>query len=388
MKKNAQRADGRYKAAVSLGKGKYKYVYAKSNRELDRKVAELKVKLGKGVDVHAERDSLKEWIDRWLQHKKYEVSESRMTAYKCSVKRLEPLYNVPIGKIRAADLQDIAFDMFEQGLAAKTIKDFKNATNQVFKMAIDNRVLDFNPAANIKVYSSAPQETRRALTKEEQEWINAPSEKRGHIAAMIMLYAGLRRGELIPLQWTDVDLENRTISVTKSVKIVNNQSVIKQGGKSKSATRIVYIPQILVDYLRKLPRTTSLFVCPSADGVMLSERGYLRMWDSYYKELNYKFGDFTNVMVTDRKTKKLKQYVKPENLYDPKGVPIVINKITAHMLRHTFITNMYLAGVDVLTAKEQAGHSDIQTTLNIYTHLDGIYKKKEISKLDQFYAAK
>ena len=69
-------------------------------------------------------------------------------------------------------------------------------------------------------------------------------------------------------------------------------------------------------------------------------------------------------------------------------MPIVIDKITAHMLRHTFITNMYLAGVDVLTAKEQAGHSDIQTTLNIYTHLDGIYKKKEISKLDQFYAAK
>lgn len=388
MKKNAQRADGRYKAAVSLGKGKYKYVYAKSNRELDRKVAELKVKLGKGVDVHAERDSLEEWIERWLQHKKYEVSESRMTAYKCSVKRLEPLYNVPIGKIRAADLQDIAFEMFEQGLAAKTIKDFKNATNQVFKMAIDNRVLDFNPAANIKVYSSAPQESRRALTKEEQEWINAPSEKRGHIAAMIMLYAGLRRGELIPLMWTDIDLENRTISVTKSVKIVNNQSVIKQGGKSKSATRIVYIPQILVDYLKTVPRTTSLFVCPSADGKILSETGYFRMWSSYFKELNYKFGDFTNVMVTDRRTKKLKQYIKPENLCDPKGVPIVIDNITAHMLRHTFITNMYLAGVDVLTAKEQAGHSDIQTTLNIYTHLDGVYKKKEISKLDQFYAAK
>ena len=172
MKKYTQRKDGRYQAKVHIGKGQYTYLYDTSVKKLDKKVAELKIKLGKGVDVHAERDSLKEWIDRWLQHKKYEVSESRMTAYKCSVKRLEPLYNVPIGKIRAADLQDIAFDMFEQGLAAKTIKDFKNATNQVFKMAIDNRVLDFNPAANIKVYSNAPQKTRRTLTKEEQEKIS------------------------------------------------------------------------------------------------------------------------------------------------------------------------------------------------------------------------
>ena len=49
---------------------------------------------------------------------------------------------------------------------------------------------------------------------------------------------------------------------------------------------------------------------------------------------------------------------------------------------------LIVAGVDVLTAKEQAGHADIQTTLNIYTHLDSVYKKKEVAKMDEFFAAK
>ena len=385
MKKNTKRPDGRYQAKVSLGNGKYKYLYANSNRELERKVTELKIKLGKGVDVKAERDTLEEWADRWLKMKKYEVTEGRLQSYKCALKHLEPLYNAPISKIRSADLQEIALDMFDKGYAAKTIKDFKNAANQVFKMAIDNRVLEFNPAANIKVYDAAPETSRRALTAAEQEWITAPSDNRGHLAAMIMLYAGLRRGELIPLLWTDIDIDAKTISITKSVKMVNGKSVLKQGGKTKKSTRIVYIPQLLVDYLESLPRGTNLIVCPSSKGTMLTDSGWKRMWESYQNELNWKFGDFSKIIETDDDGNK-KPYTLPKSKFNPHAVPKVIPNITAHMLRHTFITNMYLAGVDVLTAKEQAGHADIQTTLNIYTHLDSIYKKKEIAKLDDFYA--
>ena len=63
---------------------------------------------------------------------------------------------------------------------------------------------------------------------------------------------------------------------------------------------------------------------------------------------------------------------------------MIIPTFTPHQLRHTYITMLYLAGVDVMTAKEQAGHSDIQTTLNIYTHLDKNHKQKNIDKLNNF----
>ena len=54
------------------------------------------------------------------------------------------------------------------------------------------------------------------------------------------------------------------------------------------------------------------------------------------------------------------------------------------MLRHTFCTMLYFAGVDVLTAQQQMGHSDAKTTLGIYTHLDSIHKRKQMSKLDDY----
>ena len=55
------------------------------------------------------------------------------------------------------------------------------------------------------------------------------------------------------------------------------------------------------------------------------------------------------------------------------------------MLRHTFCTNMYLAGVDILTAQHQMGHSDIKTTLSIYTHISENFAKDEMKKLDSFF---
>ena len=67
--------------------------------------------------------------------------------------------------------------------------------------------------------------------------------------------------------------------------------------------------------------------------------------------------------------------------------PQTITPITAHWLRHTFATLLYLSGVDVLTAKDQLGHADVKITLNIYTHLDNVYKDKNIVKLDSYLDA-
>ena len=73
--------------------------------------------------------------------------------------------------------------------------------------------------------------------------------------------------------------------------------------------------------------------------------------------------------------------------YSPEKLPMVIETFTAHQLRHTYITMLYMAGIDVLTAKEQAGHADIQTTLGIYTHLNSEYKLHNLTKFDLFLNA-
>ena len=384
MIKNTKRKDGRVKASVYLGNGKYKYVYASNNRELDRKVQEIKLQLGKGIDVSAERDTFGQWAEHWLKLKKLEVSNGRYNTYSYRVKNLAPIASMRIGKIRTADIQDIIIGLSADGYALKTLKDVKNAASQIFRLAVDNRVIDYNPAISVKLPAEAPKETRRALTTEEQQWILAPSENRGKRAAMIMMYAGLRRGELIPLLWTDINLEKKTINVNKAVEMINGKSVVKDCTKTAAGMRTVYIPQVLADYLAAEPRNNSLLVCPNASGGMMSESAYKRVWDSYLAELNFKFGDFSNVLVPNEQSGKMEQYNKPKSRFAPQKIPFVIPRITAHMLRHTFITLMYIAGVDLLTAKEQAGHADVQTTMEIYTHLDSIYKSKQIEKLDEY----
>lgn len=382
-----RRKDGRLCAKVAIGNGKSKFVYAQTKKELDRKVTELKIKLGKGVDIGADKDTFIEWAERWLKYKKTTLSVGRYKVCQYRINNLESIHYIPITKLKAADIQDIVYDLHAHGLSEYIMKEVKNTAKQVIQLAIDNRVLDYNCALAVKIPQTVPGETRRALTEEEQAWISAPSQCRGHRMAMIMMYAGLRRGEMIALTWPDIDFQEKTITVNKAVEFDNNRPIVKSRTKTEAGMRTVFIPQVLVDFLANEKKGKSLLVCPDAKGGLMSETSYRRAWESYQKEINRKFGDFSGVIV-QTKTGELTAYQKSDSKYDPKKMPMVIPNITAHMLRHTFITMMYLAGVDVLTAKEQAGHADIQTTLNIYTHLDNIYKKKEITKLDDFLAAK
>ena len=214
-------------------------------------------------------------------------------------------------------------------------------------------------------------EHRRALTNEEQKWVRE-TPHRAQTAAMIMMYAGLRRGELLALTWSDINLEKQTISVNKAVEFIGGKPYVKNCGKTEAAMRTVYIPTLLTDYLKTTDKTT-LLVCPSAHGTLMSDTSWKRLWESYLKELNFRYGNFSDCIGLTVKSK-----------FQPGGLPMVIPNITAHWLRHTFITNMYFAGVDLLTAKEQAGHSDIRTTSEIYTHLDADFKERKMQNLDNF----
>ncbi len=201
---------------------------------------------------------------------------------------------------------------------------------------------------------------------------------------MIMMLSGLRRGELIPLTWADIDLEQRTIRVNKAIEMIGGHPKIKTTTKTESGMRTVNIPNLLADFLKdeqqkdrrdaaKNHKTAALLVCPSVSGGMLSDTAWRRMWESYLVDLNFKYGNQMDKKGNVAKSK-----------YNSNGIVLTIPNITAHWLRHTFATMLYLSGVDVLTAKDQLGHADIKTTLDIYTHLDKEYKNKNICKLDEY----
>jgi integrase len=379
MPKNKKRPDGRVKATVYLGTfdgaKQYKYVYGKSQKDVDDKVLQLKFSLRKGLDMSAQRDTFEDWAGQWLTFKKLEVSHNWFETLLTRVDNLQPLFNIPIAKIRTSDIQAIINycaavprETTGRPYSKKTLRDLKIVATAIFKLAAENRVIDYNPAIAVRIPQAAEPEERRALTDEEQQWIT-DTPHRAQLAAMIMMYSGLRRGELIPLTWSDIDIEQKTITVNKSVEMINGKPRVKYGAKTKAGLRSVDIPQKLVDFLKD-EKKTSLLVCPSARGTMMSKSAWRKLWESYLNDLEAKYGDDNENSVISDNT--------------PKTFP----RFTAHYLRHTYITLLYFAGVDLLTAKLQVGHADIKMMMDIYTHLDKEFKKKSMQKLDVFLGKK
>lgn len=372
-KMNTPQADGRYRVRVYMGvkdgKKTYKSVYGKTQKEADIKAEELKVSLRKGIDISSSNDSFKVWAEYWLVSKKYEVSPERYTTLQSrSAIWIDALKNAQISQIKPFELQTILFSIAaknpytDKPMAKKTIRGYVQVISAIFDFVIDNRVIDYNPASKLKIPQSAIQpEQRRALSEIERQRV-MEFEHRAKPSAMLMMLSGLRRGEATALQWNDIDFVNNKISVTKSYNFKIKDFKSPKNGKA----RVVSVPQILIDYLKTLPKI-SPFVLTNARGQMMTDDTWRRLYQSYMVDMNIHYSHNDNI-----------------NKFSPTKIPMIITPFTPHELRHTFCTIMFEAGIDALTAKEQLGHSDIKTTLSIYTHLSAQHKELQVNKLDEF----
>jgi integrase len=373
-KMNTPQPDGRYRVRVYIGikdgKKQYKSVYGKTQKEADRKAEELKVSLRKGMDISSHNDSFKTWANYWLTSKKGEVSADRYSTLESRSKVwIDALNNAQISQIRPFELQAILSSISVENphtgkpMAKKTIRGYVQIINAIFDFAMDNRVIDYNPANKLKIsQNAAPTKTRRALTEIERQRV-MEFEHRAKPSAMLMMLSGLRRGEATALRWNDIDFENNKISVNKSYNFKTKEFKTPKNGKS----RVVSVPQMLVDYLRTLPKV-SPFVLTNAKGQMMTDASWRRLYQSYMLDMNIEYGFGGSI----------------NKFADNINVPMLITPFTPHELRHTFCTIMFEAGIDALTAKEQLGHADIQTTLSIYTHLSAQHKELQVNKLDSF----
>ncbi len=369
------RADGRYELKIYLGldeqkRRKYKTIYGRTPSEVEAKEREIRAKLQKGIDIMSLDDSFTSWVARLCEVKRVELTDAEMKTFEFRCEYFSgEIGFLPLRDVSQVNLQPLVNKLYAENPSTgkpssrRTIERYLAAVSQVFEYAIENRATEFNPCKYVKIPRNATISERRALTPEERIWVEE-TPHRAQTAAMLMMYSGLRRGEATALLWSDVDLEAHTISVTKSYDF--KQSEIKSP-KTSSGFRTVSIPQKLVDYLKGIERK-SIYVISTADGRMMTSAAWKSMWDSYMIAMSQAHGN----NLINRK------------LHDPRGIPIVTKIFTPHCLRHTFCTIMYEAGIDVMTAKEQMGHSDVKTTLSIYTHLDKAYKARNISKLDEY----
>lgn len=385
------------------GKAIRKHIRADSERELKWKVAEIKADVTAGKDIYT-KALFGVWADKWLnEYKKPSgISTGTLTQYKSAITHLNRYFEfTELKRIKLSDFQCALNELAEKNpntnkpMAKASLENIVKVASAVCRYARSNDIAgapDF--FKDVSITRNAPKNKRRALTEQEQNCI-LQFEHRCKPAAMLMMFSGLRRGELIPLQWSDIDFTNGYISVNKSVVFNNNQPTVKQGGKSASAVRLVPIPQVLIEYLKEYKinsKILSPLVCVNASGTMHTKTSFRKMWDSYIFDLNLHYGydtleskknllTYLKKIIKDDKQKKridkllsgtalsseeITRYIK-HNVKE--YVPMRIEQFTPHYLRHTYATLLYLQNVDVVSAKQYLGHSDIQTTVNIYTDL-------------------
>ncbi len=373
MARLKKRDDGLYQKQVLAGKkadGSYirRTVYAKTQKELEEKTDQAKKTLQYGGYLLSGATTFGELAEIWM--KSFGGTQSEKWRY-----RMQSLLNnhlLPtLGQMKIRDIRQFHIQILinkkgEEGYATATMKQMKQTAVRILEVACAGEVIrrDFEM---IKVPKKEPNE-REALSEKQIMMVNQTWESHfmGY-PAMIMLYCGLRKGELLALTWKDVDLEQGFISVSKSVEIITNQPKIKSP-KSKAGTRKVPIPTLLHDVLVQVKGADNELVCPDSQGGLMSSSAYKSAWNSYMNHLNLYYGGTSGSRSN--------------------GKEMAIDPFTAHMLRHTYATLLYDAGVDVKSAQRYLGHANLELTLKVYTHLTRYKEGKSMENYNKFLEEK
>ena len=224
-------------------------------------------------------------------------------------------------------------ELRDKSLSPRVVRGVHTLLHNCLEQAVAERLILTNPTQGCKL----PQLEKKEMKILPQEKIGmylAEAERRGLLAAFYLeLTTGLRRGELLALQWTDLDIENRTLAVTKQVNRINGELVVSPP-KTRNSIRTLALPQQAVDLLiaehQKHPHNPYLFPSPKT-GTMYDPDAFRRTHDKILKAIG-------------------------------------AEHIRFHDLRHTFATLSLKSGVDVKTLSGALGHYSAGFTLNTYTH--------------------
>lgn len=355
------------------GKRIRKKVRGKTQAELNRKYKEAKELYEKGLDPRLDDITVAEWAALWLEnYKKPNISD---TYYNNLVSLTGKHIVKPLGAMSVKDVKEIHLQSIVNGLKGKskslTVKVMR-CIKDMFTTAHSNGLTIVNPTTSLRPVDNVDGE-REPLSKFEREIVlrTAFTHPEG-LMLLIMLYCGLRRGEVLPLTLGDIDLETGFLDVNKAVEFPANKAKLKDTTKTKAGMRKVFIVPILLeelekrvrdevrkiisempdivpdrkDYINEQLNKTLLF--PMSDGGIRSKSSYRKLWENFQREM-----ESVKIHLVD-KSKDVRLLIEWEQ--------VNVKEITAHRLRHTFATDLLEAGVQDRAIKYLMGHAQPDIT--------------------------
>jgi len=371
--KYKKRSDGRYPVQVQTGyhingKPKYKNLYARTHAELEKKERAFKSMLEKGIVLDDVGLDIAEWSLKWLESYKTNKSYNTFRMYESAILThiIPNLGHIRLKDLKSFHVQELINKLSNDGLT-RTLEIIKLTLTQILDQAAKNDYIYKNVAKDIEL-PTIIKPVKRSLSKTEISYLySGDYSLKVKAFVFTLLLTGIRRGEALALTKNDIDLKNRRILINKSGIIKSNQAEIKNTPKSSAGIRKISIVDELYDILSEyIPTVQNIYVFPSANNKLMSSSAFRRFWDMFLNAFNLASGG------TNGKFK----------------VSAISNDVTPHIFRHTYATTLYYAGIDIKTAQYLLGHSSIQMTMDIYTHLDAENNNTVLDKLNNYMSPK
>lgn len=378
-----QRADGRYMYTYKdPTTGKKMYIYSWKLEKNDKTPAGKKIDLSlrekekliekdlrAGISYKAGGVTVLELVERYISIKT-KVRPTTRAGYKTviNVLREDAFGKKKISDIKTSEAKMWLVGLQDGGRSYSSIHSIRGVVRPAFAMAVEDDLIRKNPfdfeLAKVLINDSVK---RDALTpKQERDFLKFIKEdehfSQFYDGMFILFKTGLRISELCGLTIRDIDLQERTINVYKQLQYTGGKKAYIEQTKTDAGRRVLPMSDEVYEAFkrvisgRKKPRVEQMI-----DGVsgflFLDEKG--------------------KPMVAYHWEKKFQHSVEKYN----KIYKVELPKITPHVCRHTYCTNMAKSGISVKTLQYLMGHSDISVTMNVYTHLKLVDAQDELEKL-------
>ena len=366
-KRSDGRWEGRYTAGYDPQTGKriIKNVLGKTQ-------AEVKAKLTKALEdckeldvVRTDEYTVAEWLRLWYDlYAEPNVRPTTAASYRRSIELhvIPRIGDIKLNRLTSREIQKLYKDLLENGrlrevqkeknpgLSNSTVRGIHMMLHNALDRAVKERLILRNPTEDCIIPKLEKKEMKILHPEDIKAYLTA-AERRGVLPMFYLeLVSGVRKGELVALLWDDLDMERRTISVSKQALSRPGGEIVVNRPKTENSIRAVSIPQEAVDLLveehKNPPDNPYMFPSPKTGGM-------------YYPD------SVVNLH------KKLLQDAGLEH-------------IRFHDLRHTFATMALQNGVDVKTVSSMLGHYDAGFTLRTYTHATRQMQEQAAEKMGSF----
>ncbi|MFF0124128.1 tyrosine-type recombinase/integrase [Streptomyces mirabilis] len=358
-----KRKDGRYQCAVYVlqpdGTRARKFAYGKTWAECDTKRRELLTKVDQGVPVPTRSAKLSDWLPYWLDN--IVMPRRKLSTYDKYEAHVR-LYLAPmVGSKRLESLSVADVRRFLTQLESKTTAATAKESHRVLRTALSAACREELIARNVAGLVEPPRASSRELspwTLDETLDFLAASRKDPLYAAFVLAIAmGLRRGELVGLRWTDVDLDKRVLYVRQQTQ--RRRGVLYDDDTKNRRNRALPLPAMCIAPLR-----------------------WHRMRQVAAKQRAGESWDDGGYVFATRNGRP----VEPRNMYrsftrvaESAGLRV----IRLHDARHGCATLLTAAGVAPRVVMEILGHSQISITMDVYTHVVQDTQREAISHMDR-----